>query len=41
MRKEYMGEVNIPLSEWFDEGEVKLWHDELPVSKWVCQIKSS
>ena len=32
MRKEYMGEVMIPLLDWFEGGNVKLWHDNLPVS---------
>lgn len=31
MRKEYMGEVTIPLSQWFPTGEVQLWSDNLPV----------
>ena len=33
MRKEYMGEVTIPLSQWFPSGEVQLWSDNLPVSR--------
>ena len=32
MRKEYMGEAAIPLSDWFEGGDVKLWDDNLPVS---------
>lgn len=26
-----MGEVTIPLSQWFPTGEVQLWSDNLPV----------
>lgn len=32
MRKEYMGEVTIPLVDWFEGEDVKLWHEDLPVS---------
>jgi len=31
MRKEYMGEVNIPFSQWFPSGDAQLWTDNLPV----------
>jgi hypothetical protein len=31
MRKEYMGEVTIPFSQWFPSGEAQLWTDNLPV----------
>jgi hypothetical protein len=34
MRKEYMGEVTIPFSQWFPSGEAQLWTDNLP----VCHI---
>lgn len=27
-----MGEVTIPLSQWFPSGEVELWSENLPVS---------
>jgi hypothetical protein len=37
MRKEYMGEVAIPLLEWFDGGNVALWSDNLPVSPLLKQ----
>lgn len=33
MRKEYMGEVTIPLSDWFPKGEVAMWSNDLPVSR--------
>lgn len=28
-----MGEVAIPCLDWFVEGDVKLWDDNLPVSR--------
>jgi hypothetical protein len=32
LRKEYMGELSLPLAEWFPTGEVALISDKLPVS---------
>ncbi len=32
MRKEYMGEITIPIVDWFHGEDVKLWDDQLPVS---------
>ena len=32
MRKEYMGEIAVPLLDWFEGGDVKLWDEALPVS---------
>ncbi|KAK6903556.1 phosphatidylserine decarboxylase [Kwoniella mangroviensis CBS 8507] len=31
MRKEYMGELTIPVDKWFPEGEIHLWRDNLPL----------
>ena len=33
MRKEYMGEVAIPSLDWFNGADVKLWSEDLPVSR--------
>lgn len=33
MRKEYMGEVAIPCLDWFNDGDIKLWNENLPVSR--------
>ncbi|WVO16689.1 phosphatidylserine decarboxylase [Cryptococcus depauperatus] len=30
MRKEYMGELAIPIDEWFPQGQVHLWHENNP-----------
>ncbi|KAE8540468.1 phosphatidylserine decarboxylase [Cryptococcus gattii VGV] len=30
MRKEYMGEMAIPVDEWFPDGHAHVWHDNLP-----------
>lgn len=38
MRKEYMGEVTIPLSEWFPSGQVSLWAESLTVSLLSCVL---
>lgn len=35
MRKEYMGEIAVPIFDWFDGGDVKLWDDNLPVSQLI------
>ena len=32
MRKEYMGEFALPVIDWFEGGDVKLWSDSNPVS---------
>ena len=32
MRKEYMGEFSAPVDSWFHDGEIRLWHENLPVS---------
>lgn len=31
MRKEYMGEMAIPVDKWFPDGHAHFWHDNLPV----------
>ncbi|KAK8847556.1 phosphatidylserine decarboxylase [Kwoniella newhampshirensis] len=31
MRKEYMGELAIPIEDWFPGGEVLLWSENLPI----------
>ncbi|OWZ75979.1 phosphatidylserine decarboxylase [Cryptococcus neoformans Bt85] len=31
MRKEYMGEIAIPVDKWFPDGQAHLWHDNLPL----------
>jgi hypothetical protein len=31
MRKEYMGEMAIPLKEWFPDGLCRLWDENLSV----------
>ncbi|WWD21646.1 phosphatidylserine decarboxylase [Kwoniella shandongensis] len=31
MRKEYMGELAIPIEDWFPGGDVKLWSEDLPI----------
>ena len=40
MRKEYMGETSVPLDEWFEHGEAKLWHENLPVRLCCCEVPS-
>lgn len=32
MRKEYMGELSIPVDQWFPNAQPRIWHDDLPVS---------
>ncbi|WWC59635.1 phosphatidylserine decarboxylase [Kwoniella dejecticola CBS 10117] len=32
MRKEYMGELTIPVEKWFNEGDIHLWHENIPLS---------
>ncbi|KAL7419358.1 phosphatidylserine decarboxylase [Cryptotrichosporon argae] len=32
MRKEYMGELVVPVTKWFGEGPARLWADDLPTS---------
>lgn len=34
LRKEYMGELSLPLNEWFPSGTVALSSDKLPVSRY-------
>ncbi|WVW78263.1 phosphatidylserine decarboxylase [Kwoniella bestiolae CBS 10118] len=31
MRKEYMGELTIPVDKWFPEGEIHLWREGIPL----------
>ncbi|WWC68112.1 phosphatidylserine decarboxylase [Kwoniella pini CBS 10737] len=31
MRKEYMGELAIPVEKWFNEGDIHLWHENIPL----------
>lgn len=31
MRKEYMGEFNVDVDQWFGGGPVQLWNENLPV----------
>jgi hypothetical protein len=33
MRKEYMGEMTVPLLDWFEGGDVKLWNEDLTVRR--------
>lgn len=33
-----MGEVTIPLSQWFPTGEVQLWSDNLPVRPYLTRL---
>lgn len=34
-----MGELAVPLVDWFDGGDVKLWNENLPVSQPVCALR--
>ncbi|ORX34011.1 phosphatidylserine decarboxylase [Kockovaella imperatae] len=31
MRKEYMGEFALPVIDWFDDGDIRLWDEGLPL----------